>query len=105
MSAVEASRGSFENHCRDASLIIVNDLEQNLCCRFSCHDVKVCLQVTGFSIESCSVQLFGLFESHDVWRAALQGSVIMLFVSVDVELQRIVAAPCFSDSREGRGEV
>lgn len=28
---VEASRGSFENHCRDASLIIVNDLQQNRC--------------------------------------------------------------------------
>lgn len=65
VSAVTASRGSFENHCRDASLIILSDLEQNLCRHFSCRDVEVSLQVTGSS--TCSVRLFGLFVSRDVW--------------------------------------
>lgn len=39
---VETSRGSFENHCRYVSLIIMNDFQQNLSCQFRRDSVAVC---------------------------------------------------------------
>lgn len=50
---VETSRGSFENHCRDASLIIMNDLQQILSCQFQRGCVGVCEHM-GFFVQICA---------------------------------------------------